>query len=396
MPTQPIQYAGYAPSQQPYEVGGQPWGMPAVMPPGQIGPYQGLGDWGTDPFGYSGGSMLKPWTQPLPDLAQFRGGNAAPDLKAWQYGDFGYNYTAPGGYNAKEIATPDKFTYMNMDPRGEFRAPTEAEMQADPAYQAAMQSGTAAIDRSAAKAGTLRGGGTLKGLMDFGNRLGTQTYADIYGRRRSEYDLAGANAKDLYATNRANTAENYDRNQRNAFEVAQANEGNRLNAYQASSDVSLRGGELGYNIATGTYDRNQANAKAMLDSQNEIARAQASAANAGAAQDYQRTMAHYGLAYDIYNQNQDTQFGRLAQMANMGMGAAGQQAAYAGNYGQGMADLYTGGANARAAGTIGAANSINQGIGGVLNTGMDLYGMYQMGRRPPSPFQPYYGPMPGR
>jgi hypothetical protein len=143
--------------------------------------------------------------------------------------------------------------------------------------------------------------------------------------------------------------------------------------------VALRGGELGYNIATGTYDRNQANAKLAYDSQQEMARAQAAAANAGNDRDYQRAMQQYGLAYDIFNNNQDRQWNRLTQMAGMGMQGAGAQAGFAGQRGQTMADLYTGGANAQAAGTIGGANAINQGIGGILNTGMDLYGMYQMG-----------------
>jgi hypothetical protein len=378
MPTERQSYAGYAPTEQPPMVGGQPWGMPASGYPGQQGPYQGLGNWGNDPFGYTGGSQLTPWTQPLPSW-QSGGGYAAPDLKPWQYQDFGYNFTAPGGYSASQYAQPGKFTYMNMQAPGEFRAPSVADMKNDPAYQARMEAMTDATQRSAAASGNLRSGGTLRGLAQFGQQIATEEFDKIYGRKASEYDRTYGIAKDLYGTNRQNTAENYDRNFKNSFDVHNANEGARLGAYQASSDVALRGGELGYNIATGTYDRNQANAKLAYDSQQEMARAQAAAANAGNDRDYQRAMQQYGLAYDIFNNNQDRQWNRLTQMAGMGMQGAGAQAGFAGQRGQTMADLYTGGANAQAAGTIGGANAINQGIGGILNTGMDLYGMYQMG-----------------
>lgn len=410
MPTPTQSYAGFTGRYDgtPLYSNGQPWAMPAAAPPptgaapgvpaGTAG-YQGLGNFGSDPFGYSGGSMLTPWTQPLPSLGPGGPGSGAvvaPDLKPWQYQDFNYSFTAPGGYAAGTITAPDKFTYMNFDAPGAFRAPTADDMRADPAYEAQLRTGRDAVEKSAAFSGTLRSGGTLRDLARFGDDLGAQAYDRIYNRRASEYDRAYGISRDTYATNRSNAAENYDRNFRNRFDVEQANEGNRLNAYTASSDVALRGGELGYNIATGTYDRNQANAKAAYDSQQEMARASAAAANATNERDYRRAMEQYGMAYDIFNRNQDTQFGRLLTMTQLGMGAAGAQAGYAGNYGGTLADLYTGGANARAAGYVGSGNAWSGAISGGVNDAIDIYGMSRMGvggygTPVPRPTYPSYG-----
>ena len=388
----PDLYAGYAPGQAPPQVGGQPWGMPAATmgggtaqppgPPGQVGPYQGLGNWGNDPFGYTNGSILTPWTQPLPGMGT-GGGVATPNLTPWSYKDFNYDIRQPEGYQASQFAAPDKFTYMNFDQPGAFRPPSEAEMMADPAYKASLGAGQQAIEGSAARSGTLRTGGTLKDLAKFGAELGTQTYDKIYGRRASEYDRAYGISKDVYGTNRANAAENYDRNFRTGFDVHNANEAARLGGYQASTDASLRGQQLGFEAATGAYDRNRQNAKEGWESQQEMARAAAAAANAGNERDYQRAMDQYQMAYGIFQNNQATQFDRMMAMTQLGYGAAGQQAGYAGNYGGTMGDLYTGAGNARAAGIVGGANAINAGLGGIGDTAMDLYAYSRMAPRMP-------------
>lgn len=378
MATARMNYAGFAPSQSPYDVAGQPWAMPGVAPPpppGQIGPNQGMGNWGSDPFGYTNGSLLQPWTQPFIAPDSTKGGVAAPALTPWSYADFSYNFKAPGGYNATQFQAPGKFTYMDMEAPSPFRAPSASDVEADPAYQARLAGGTRAIERTAAREGNLRGGGTLKGLAKYGQELSSEEYDKIYGRKASEYDRAYGINRDLYTTNRGNAAENYDRNFRTQFDVHNANESARLGAYQASSDVALRGGELGYNIATGTYDRNQANAKAAWDSQQEMARAAAAAANAGNARDYDRAMAEYQMAHDLFRENQGIQWDRLAGMTNLGYGAASQQAGFAGARGGTLADLYTGGANAQAAGTIGGANAWNGALGGIANSAMDIYAM---------------------
>jgi hypothetical protein len=377
-------YAGYQPGEQPYSVGGDPWAMPGIvapgqMPsaPGQMGQFQGLGNWGNDPFGYTQGSMLTPWTQPLPTWQG--GGYAAPNLTQFSYGDFGYNFRDPGGFAARPLDTPERFTHYNFEAPQPFRAPSQDEILADPNYQARLTSGTNAINRSAAAAGNLRGGGTLRGLMEYGQRLASEEGDKIYGRRASEYDRAYGISKDVYGTNRSNAAENYDRNITNRLRVAEGNEDRRLAGYQADAASAASMGRLGYDVATGTYDRNRQNAMDSWQSAMDAERARASAANAGSAQDYNRQMAEYGLAMDIYNMNQDRQWGRLMDMTSLGYGAAGQQAGYAGIYGGNVGDYYTGAANARAAGTVAGGNAWNSALGGIGQSAMDYYLMSGMG-----------------
>ena len=518
---------GYQPYTPPMNTAGQPL-APGTSntggnaPAGQVG-YQGLGDWGSDPFGYTGGSLLTPWTQQLPKSTF--GGYSAPQSSMFNYGDFSYGFSVPGGYDAREIATPEamaafnvsipggysasnlpgeyfardiqapgafggynwqmpeqfnvqanqishpgKFTYMDMAAPERFQAPSEEEMMADPSYQARLKAGTEALERSAAAAGTLRGGGTQRALAQYGQELGTQEYEKIYGRKASEYDRAYGISRDLYGTNRSNAAENYDRNfrttfdvertnidnalraaqinsqsqieggrlgwdiaqgtynlgwqpqfqvaqaneqnrlgaaelsgrnllgaeaarlgaysasanaslqgqglawdvhsgtyDRNArwpFEVAMANEQNRLAAYRASTDAYLGGHGLGYQIAAGTYDRNRENAMLNWETANRNAAASASAGNASADEQYRRTMQEYGLAYDIFQNNQSNQWNRLMQASQLGMNAAGQQGSYGDAYGNALDAAYTGAANAQAAGTVGAAQGYGGGIMG--------------------------------
>lgn len=86
----------------------------------------------------------------------------------------------------------------------------------------------------------------------------------------------------------------------------------------------------------------------------------------------------YGNAYNRYNNDQSTQFNRLASIAGLGQTATGQvgqagQSAYgtianagmnaANNIGQNM----IGAGNARASGYVGGANAITNGIGQYLN-----------------------------
>lgn len=106
----------------------------------------------------------------------------------------------------------------------------------------------------------------------------------------------------------------------------------------------------------------------------------------------------YSKVYDRYRNNQSDIFNRLASVAGIGQTATNQQTAAAGAYGSNVAGNILGGANALAAGQVGSANAINQGIGqGVsfyqTNKMLDLYGAnrgggYGSGVTPPNP---YYG-----
>jgi hypothetical protein len=63
-----------------------------------------------------------------------------------------------------------------------FQAPTGLTEQNDPGYQARMQLGTDAIQRSAAARGGVLTGGTAKALDQFGQDYGSNEYGNVYNR----------------------------------------------------------------------------------------------------------------------------------------------------------------------------------------------------------------------
>jgi len=65
--------------------------------------------------------------------------------------------------------------------------PFEFDFEADPGYQFRLQQGEQAIERSAAARGGALGGGTLKGLQEYGQGLASQEYGQAYQRARGEY-----------------------------------------------------------------------------------------------------------------------------------------------------------------------------------------------------------------
>lgn len=208
----------------------------------------------TDPFGYSGGSLLTPWTRTFQAPPGSGGGASVPAFTPFSYGDFGYGgfrdpgqlatptpfkgpdpfsfdkftpaqaYT-PGAfetgapYQAREY-TPEKFTAPEKFTYGDFKAPTQADAENDAGYQFSLKQGLGALSNDRAARGLYRTGGTGQALIDYGQDRARQQYQDVYNRRAGEY-----------ATNRGNAAENYDRNFGNAFSVFNANEGNRAQAF---------------------------------------------------------------------------------------------------------------------------------------------------------------------
>jgi hypothetical protein len=80
----------------------------------------------------------------------------------------------------------------------EFKAPTYEEAISDPGYQFALKEGQGAIERSAAAKGTLRSGGTLKDLMDYGQGSAAQQYGTVFDRAVTKYGLdTGAAASEF-------------------------------------------------------------------------------------------------------------------------------------------------------------------------------------------------------
>src|SRR5688572_20615428 len=63
-----------------------------------------------------------------------------------------------------------------------FNAPTFADAQNEPGYQFRLKGGADAMERSAAARGSLRTGGTLKNLQEYGQSFAAQEYGNVFNR----------------------------------------------------------------------------------------------------------------------------------------------------------------------------------------------------------------------
>lgn len=95
-----------------------------------------------------------------------------------------------------------------------------------------------------------------------------------------------------------------------------------------------------------------------------------------ASTNYQNTFnnafTQYQSAYDAFNNNQNNTYQRLMGLSGQGMQAASGDASLMSNFGGDIAQLYGQMGAARAAGTIGSANSITGMIPGLVNSGTSL------------------------
>ena len=284
---------------------------------------------GADPFAYTQGSLLTPWTQAFtpPTSAtqpyqQFRG-----------VGQFNYTPAPPPDVQAGTITGPGNFSYDN------FAMPTAETMQQDPGYGFRLKQGTDTLQNAAAMRGSLRTGGALKALMDYGQNAASQEYQNAYGR-----------ARDVYGLNRTNAAENFDRNAANSLAVQNANVGNRLRAAETNAANALGYGQLGLQAYTAGHDRNYQTARQQYEDQVGYGN-----------QQYDRALGEYMLGRQNFMDNQNNQFSRLMQMGQLGNPAG---------YAQSMADMYTGQGNANAAARMGQGNAWSNAFSDMGDLGM--------------------------
>lgn len=80
-----------------------------------------------------------------------------------------------------------------------FVAPTTEEVLSSPDYQSRLRSGTDALERSAAARGTLRTGGTLKDVIDYGKKFGQGEYDTSFNHALQGYEANYRGAHDEFA-----------------------------------------------------------------------------------------------------------------------------------------------------------------------------------------------------
>lgn len=270
---------------------------------------------GEDPFAYTNGSLLTPWTEQFnyggpaaPEGGYYHGSAGFSPLAPLNYADFAYNYKAPSAYSYRgDMNAPTPFTADRFAERPDFKspvpgyvaprykapspfvAPGEEGMKEDPGYQIRVNRGIQALENSAAARGMDRSANTWKGLLDYGEDSASQEYGKVYDRRKGEYDTsaelglaefdrnsaAGLTENEL-AYNRAATeydrsyqnalqryqmgyqqaAGEHDRNFSEMYNVHNANASNSLAAWRNNADVDLAGQKTGFEIGSGVWDRN--------------------------------------------------------------------------------------------------------------------------------------------
>lgn len=86
-----------------------------------------------------------------------------------------------------------------------------------------------------------------------------------------------------------------------------------------------------------------------------------------AGQDFQTQLNNYMQQFQLGNQGRQQEFANLSTLSQGGLGAGLQQGQIGANVGQSIGGNIIGAGNARAAGQIGSANALGQGISGAYN-----------------------------
>jgi len=268
--------------------------------------------------------------------------------------------------------------------------------QADPGFQFRLQTGTDAIDRSAAARGKGLSGQTLQALAQFGQNLGSQEFSNARNRAFQENQQAfnrGLTLNDL-AFNRATNQSNNLFNRGLQAGDRNFNRANTLN--QAAFDRGLTLNDLAFNRATQQDTTQRAVDTANFNrglALNDLTRNRSLQENQLA---FDRARQQDLLANQRFNLADQRNFGRLSALAGIGTNAANNLANLRTALGQNLAGNLTATAAAQNAqqnlglGRLGAiapalGSSIAGGIAGFAGGGLaGALGGAAGGLNPPS------------
>lgn len=131
------------------------------------------------------------------------GGGGGPrtlgEISSWKPYD-APDYQAPGAFTP-----PDPFTYEG------FNAPTAESMWNEPGLKFRMDTGRKALESSAASRGTLKTGGTLKSILEYGQNFGEAAYGNVFDRALTTYGTNRGNAADIWEKAYRTSVDSYDR-----------------------------------------------------------------------------------------------------------------------------------------------------------------------------------------
>jgi hypothetical protein len=322
-----------------------------------------------DPFAYTNGSLLTPWSGHFQAPPGSSGGFSAPAFSKFQYADIQGTPTNVAGFD-EQYKDPGDFSYGDYKGPGDFAGVTDKDMKADKGYQFRQDSAMKVLQASKAAQGVLKTGGTAKALQANASNLASQEYGNVYARKRGEYDSTVDNSRFGYTTNRNNAKDSFDTNVRNGQTGFQLRQG----AWKDNASNQQANNNLAWTVNSGVYDRNESKARQGYEDEQQHNAAVASAASANANQAYNRALDEYKMGRDEFWNDQDRQYNILDNEDRKGRDAsyryADAQTGIAGQRG-----------DAQAAGRVGAANASAAGWNAIGDTAMDV-GTYAYATRP--------------
>ena len=137
----------------------------------------------TTPGPWLGGYIPNPTTVPAaapPTTTPVHGGGGGGVGTGGQFP--GYNFGAVPAFNAPAFVRPDAKSILSA-----------------PGFQARLQSGEDALQRSAASKGLLRSGGTLKDLIEYGQNFASNEYNNEFNQALQTYGANYQRSKDMFA-----------------------------------------------------------------------------------------------------------------------------------------------------------------------------------------------------
>ena len=162
------------------------------------------------------------------DVIRSAGTGGGADNWQWLTGDGG----GGGGFESYGGGIPGGFPWTPFSYEA-FKPPTGLNFQNDPGYQARMQLGTDAIEKSAAAKGTLLTGGTLKDLNQFAQDYASNEFGNVFNRELQGYQTNFNTAYQPWLSN-FNAANQMWQNQLAA-------QGQRYNQLFGSAQLGLMG-----------------------------------------------------------------------------------------------------------------------------------------------------------
>lgn len=188
-------------------------------------------------------------------------------------------------FSADPWVGPEEFTFPGYEAPPDFSYPEFAPPSADevlaedPGYQFRLGEGIRALEAGAASKGTLRGGGTLKGLIDYGQNAASQEYDKAYARRlmghqenrgaaagaygmnlgagQTAYGLQRENAMRNELLNRESAFRDYTTNYNNMYQLAQDRYEPQLASWGRQQDAERAAAKARYDRQWQAYTYSQ-------------------------------------------------------------------------------------------------------------------------------------------